>query len=651
MIDVGQKLNGRYKLLKPIGSGGMANVFLAQDLILERHVAVKVLRLDFNNEEAALKRFQRESFSSSQLVHPNIVSVYDFGEEDNHQYIVMEYVAGTDLKTYIRQRGQLSPGLAVTFIKQIVSAAAVAHQHKIIHRDIKTQNILIGHDDTAKITDFGIAVATGDNSLTQTNTLLGSVHYLSPEQARGGMATYKTDIYALGVVLYEMLTGVVPFDGESPVAIAMKHFQASVPDIPNVPQSLANVVRRAMAKDPLYRYASCDEMLRDLTTCLSSERANEPRFEEPNRQEDTVVLTPIAATKEVQPTPPTPVRETAESTDAKKHKKKKRAKWPWYVLAAFLLISGVALAMFFASQGEAKKIAVPDVINSTQEEAEKKLKEAGFTIGEVTLQPDEKVAKGLVIETTPARTQLVAQGSKINLVVSAGNNSVTLENYTGRSFDEVAKELQDKGIDVEKKEEYHAAIEAGRIITQNPEQGSKVIPQKNKVYLTVSKGIKEVTLPNFVNNTRDAVERFAQQNSLVVTFIEEASDSVEKGKILRQSINPDTTIKEGDTLIVTVSSGPQPVITFSKEVSVPYRAPATSSQSSSGQSESQAPQPGKVEIFIEDENRKLSDVAETLTITESQKVTLTFTIKRGEAAQYRILVNGEEVAKETHVTP
>ncbi|HIZ53348.1 MAG TPA: protein kinase, partial [Candidatus Enterococcus avicola] len=225
MIEVGKKLNGRYLILGTIGSGGMAHVYLAKDLILNREVAVKVLRFDFQNDQNAIRRFQREALAATELVHPNIVAVYDVGEEEGMQYLVMEYVRGMDLKRYIQTRYPLPFQTIVSIMQQILSAVALAHQHRIIHRDLKPQNVLMDEDGTVKIADFGIAIALSETSITQTNTMLGSVHYLSPEQARGSMATNQSDIYALGIILFEMLTGQVPFDGESAVTIALKHFQ------------------------------------------------------------------------------------------------------------------------------------------------------------------------------------------------------------------------------------------------------------------------------------------------------------------------------------------------------------------------------------------------------------------------------------------
>ena len=351
-MEAGKKLGGRYKIVRHIGSGGMANVYLGHDLILDRPVAIKVLRFDFRNNKDALRRFQREALSATQLIHPNIVGVYDVDEEDEVQYIVMEFIDGTDLKKYIDIQGRVSPEKSIHIMHQVLSAVALAHKNRIIHRDIKPQNILIDNQDRIKITDFGIAVALSETSITQTNTLLGSVHYLSPEQARGSMATSKSDIYALGVVLYELLSGKVPFDGESAVSVALKHFQEPMPFIrdshPEIPQSLENVILKATAKEPLDRYATCEEMMADLDTCLNEERLHEAPFMPVSLLQETKVLTPLSAevvanadsgNTIVSPPPSVkaePIHEYESGREAAGGKKK-RKNW------TFVLFGGVAV--------------------------------------------------------------------------------------------------------------------------------------------------------------------------------------------------------------------------------------------------------------------------------------------------------------------
>ena len=283
-------LNDRYQIQDMIGGGGMANVYLAHDVILDREVAIKILRLEHENDEEFIARFHREAQSTTSLAHSNIVNIYDVGEEEDIYYMVMEYVDGMTLKQYIQKHSPIDFAEAVDIMRQITSAISHAHDNEIIHRDIKPQNILIDHYGHVKVTDFGIAMALSATSLTQTNSVLGSVHYLSPEQARGGMATKKSDVYSLGIVFFELLTGRLPFSGESPVSIALKHLQHETPSlrrwINNLPQSVENIVLKATAKDPFHRYESVVEMEADLETSLEPDRVNEPAFETPAEEED-----------------------------------------------------------------------------------------------------------------------------------------------------------------------------------------------------------------------------------------------------------------------------------------------------------------------------------------------------------------------------
>lgn len=327
---IGKRISNRYKILESIGGGGMANVYLAHDIILDRDVAVKILRIDLADESNLIRRFQREAQSATSLVHPNIVGVYDVGEENDLHYIVMEYVEGMDLKQYIHEHYPIPYEKTVDIMLQILSAVKVAHQHQIIHRDLKPQNILIDKQGNVKITDFGIAMALSETSITQTNSLLGSVHYLSPEQARGGMATQKSDIYALGIVLYEMIMGKVPFDGESAVSIAIKHLQTTVPSVkeqnPDIPQSIDNIILRSTAKDPFLRYQSIEEMEKDLRTALDPERKNEAPFvfKEDNEVTKTIPIIPANIMQNIEDTKVS--EPEAAKTPPKKPKKKKNRK-------------------------------------------------------------------------------------------------------------------------------------------------------------------------------------------------------------------------------------------------------------------------------------------------------------------------------------
>src|SRR3954471_13050517 len=344
---IGKRINGRYKVLDMVGGGGMDNVYLAHDMILDRDVAVKVLRLDFANDEELIRRFQREAQSATSLVHQNIVSIYDVGEEgDSVYYIVMEYVEGQTLKQYIQQHSPIPVSKALSIMEQLTSAITHAHQNHIIHRDIKPQNILMDQNGNVKITDFGIAMALSATSITQTNSVLGSVHYLSPEQARGGVANHKSDIYSLGIVMFELLTGRLPFSGESAVSIALKHLQSEIPSLrrwnATVPQSVENIVLKATAKDPFHRYASVQEVEEDLRTALDPERINEAKFVIPVDDEATKAIPVITNDRPLKNLDETLVHSQTKSMGAddsskKGKEKKKRKKWPIILITTFLV--------------------------------------------------------------------------------------------------------------------------------------------------------------------------------------------------------------------------------------------------------------------------------------------------------------------------
>ncbi|MEN2666380.1 Stk1 family PASTA domain-containing Ser/Thr kinase [Listeria aquatica] len=399
---IGKRLNGRYKILSPIGGGGMANVFLAHDMILNRDVAVKILRIDLTDESNLIRRFQREAQSATSLDHPNIVSIYDVGDENDLHYIVMEYVDGMDLKRYIQENHPISFEKAVDIMRQIVSAISAAHERHIIHRDIKPQNILIDQKGVVKITDFGIAMALSETSITQTNSLLGSVHYLSPEQARGGMATQKSDVYSLGIVMYELLSGEVPYDGESAVSIAIKHLQAQIPSVrktnPDIPQSLENIIIKATAKDPFARYQSAEEMEADLRTCLDPDRLNEPKYILKTDEGDTKTVPIIPSKVAARNLDETLVPEntdnqaeqvvsdegdSANTEEPKKSKKKKSKKKKafWIILVIILLFAGLITTLWAIGRGS-DDLTMPDVLGKRKRKPYQFCKKTGFQLAE-----------------------------------------------------------------------------------------------------------------------------------------------------------------------------------------------------------------------------------------------------------------------------
>lgn len=639
MIEPGKTIGGRYKIKSHLGTGGMATVYLAQDLILERLVAVKVLRFDFHTNQDAMRRFQREAQSATQLVHPNIVGVYDVGEEQGTHYIVMEYVKGTDLKEYIRQRGPLPPREAVRIMTQIVSAISVAHQNRIIHRDIKPQNILIDEEGNVKITDFGIAIALSETSLTQTNTLLGSVHYLSPEQARGGMATIRSDIYALGIVLYELLVGEVPFEGESAVSIALKHFQEPLPRIsqmlPTVPQSLENVVLKATAKEPLNRYANCEEMLSDLQTSLSPERLNEPMFKPTEFTQETKVLQPIG-TGTIPKKIPASSKEVPEiQFDEEKKQvddvpKKKKRKWPWILLLFIILIC--SLGIFAFMQSSPKDIKVPDVSNLTVEEAKAKLVDANLEVSDVQQVKSDTVEEGKVVETNPKVGSSVKEKSKVVLKVSAGKDTVTIGDYVGKTFEAARDELRKLGITVEKKDVYSDKVDSGKVVEQSIAKDQKVVAKNTKIVLSVSKGKEPVKVANLKGYTRAGIEEYARTNGLKLQITEENSSETE-GTVIRQSPAEGVELNQGDTLTVVISKGKgEKVVT--RQFTIPYEKKANANGNASQNT---------VEIFIQDANNKIETAYRTFKISENTTVSINFTFNSS-------VTSGKYIIKKDGVT-
>ena len=634
MLETGKTLNGRYKIQTLIGTGGMAAVYLAKDLILDRLVAIKVLRLDFRQNNDAMRRFRREALSATQLTHPNIVGVYDVGQSQEMNYIVMEYVEGTDLKDYIRQRGALHPIEAVRIMMQIVSAIAAAHQNRIIHRDIKPQNILIDREGNVKITDFGIAVALSDTSLTQTNTLLGSVHYLSPEQARGGMATIQTDIYALGIVLYELLTGRVPFDGESAVSIALKHFQEPLPPVVNptamVPQSLENIVLKATAKDPMNRYRSCYEMFQDLKTCLDSTRLYEKKFVPTSFSGETKVLTPINTqkVKPIQTSREIPIVEM----DEEKPVKKKR-KWPWVLL---LMISVIGIMAFAFLHSSPKEVQVPDVTNLTEAAAKIKLADAKLSVTDVIPVQSDEVESGKVIETNPKAGSTVKEKSKITIKVSSGKEAVKMKDYRNKTYETARDELKKLGFTVEKKEENSDSVEAGKVISQSIAPNQKVEGKDTVVTLVVSKGETSIKMANLKGYTREGAIEYASTNNLNLTITEEENDAT-VDTVIRQSIREGSDIKKGTPLTIVLSKGKK-AHTVTKQIMIPYQKSANNSKR----------KVNKISIYVEDSVNQLQNVYKTLEISEDTSVNVTFNLSNSQpTGKYKIVSDGKEIASGT----
>ncbi|WP_438838190.1 Stk1 family PASTA domain-containing Ser/Thr kinase [Streptococcus pluranimalium] len=518
MIQIGKLFAGRYRILKSIGRGGMADVYLAHDLILDNEeVAIKVLRTNYQTDQIAVARFQREARAMAELNHPNIVAIRDIGEEDGQQFLAMEYVNGPDLKKYIQDHAPLSNTETVRIMSEVLSAMQLAHQKGIVHRDLKPQNVLLTKDGVAKVTDFGIAVAFAETSLTQTNSMLGSVHYLSPEQARGSKATIQSDIYAMGIMLFEMLTCHIPFDGDSAVTIALQHFQKPLPSIifenRNVPQALENVVIKATAKKLGDRYVSTTDMYQDLGTSLDSRRARESKlvFQDTTDTKTLPKIEPSPAKEAPKAAvAPNSVEVPKEKEASKKEastppssKKSKKPFWQrlfrFFILALVLLLAGFA---FFFMSSSNDSATVPDVSGQTIQEAQATLEEAGLTVGAVSRKESDSIEEGKVISTTPKSGTTQKEGSEVDLLVSKGSKRFVMTDYTGMSYRDAVSDLTEnyglsKG-QIVKKEVTNNQYEPGEIISQTPEAGEDFNPSGNDKIIFEVATASTVTIPTLV---------------------------------------------------------------------------------------------------------------------------------------------------------
>lgn len=550
MIMKGQKISDRYQIIKSIGEGGMANVYLAYDTILDRNVAVKVLRGDLSNDEKFVRRFQREALAASSLSHPNIVEVYDVGEDNGEYYIVMEYIEGKHLKELIKKRGKLTLSEAVDIMMQITDGMSVAHDSYIIHRDIKPQNIMILENGLVKITDFGIAMAMNATQLTQTNSVMGSVHYLPPEQASGQGSTLQSDIYSMGIVMYELLTGELPFKGDNAVEIALKHLKEPIPDIreklPSVPNSIVNIIKRATAKNPKNRYHDAREMHEDLKTCLDDARRDEPiiHFEySENDTDDTKIMKMVKTKKEEKKNEAT--SKENEEVIAKKitgDDLKKQNKLLIFLAFVFtgLIVGITAIIVFIPILTNGKQSVVPDVAGLSISEAIDKLQDEGFVVSDKQEEiSSAEIPEGDVVKTNPNAGSKRKNGTEITLYISIGDTQIGIEDYTGKSYLEIKGKLEALGLYVliEKKdveEGTESEYEDGKIIDQSTKDGEK-LSKGDTITLYIPNIISKY--PNFKDGTYTIsdVQDFADTYDLTVDVEYVSTDEYDAGTIFYQS--------------------------------------------------------------------------------------------------------------------
>ena len=580
----------RYKILDHLGTGGMATVWLGYDTILDRQVAIKTFKIDANDEDA-VKRFNREAKAVTSLSHPNIVSIYDVENEGEFYYLILEYVEGMTLKDYMIKNPRIPIETIVHIAKQIASGLSHAHQNGIIHRDIKPQNILMNDNLTCKITDFGIARAYGDTTLTQTNQMLGTVYYLSPEQARGNVATAQSDIYSLGILIFEMITGQIPFKGESAVAIALKHLQEELPDIDkyreNVPQSVKNIVLKATMKNPNERYISSKELFEDLSTVLNPERLyenkytgfkipaqpvnnynetqyidnssnnNQYAYDDYNNEDDYYDYEQDNRNNNVryqQNNKPKNNYNNVSKRDEKEETSKAK-----HIFLAIVAIVTIVVGTFFIYNYVigSNSVSAPDVRNKTLEEAKVTIVKAGLEVGDITEVASDDVKEKTVIDSDPKAGKKVKKGSKVDLRVSSGKKTVDMPNFVGMDEETVKKnasKLGFKNITVEKVESN--SYDTGKVISQNIRAGMEIIPKEKELIIQVSTGKKKVTMPNLVGEDSTTVEStIASYGFKNVTYREEYSDK-ETGTVISQSIRTGSNIVPSDeSLEIVISKG------------------------------------------------------------------------------------------------
>ena len=633
-MNPGYEIGHRYRIIRSLGEGGMANVYLAHDMVLDRDVSVKLLRLDLRDDPSTKRRFHREAMAATQLNDPHIVGIYDVGEDHGLQYMVMQYVKGTDLKAYIRKHYPIPLPQVIDIMEQVLSAVATAHAHGIIHRDLKPQNILIDENKNVKITDFGIAVAVSQDSLTQTNTLMGSVHYLSPEQARGSIATKQSDIYSLGIILFELLTGKVPFEGETAVSIALKHFREEIPSVreqnKEIPQALENVIIKATAKEPAERYSSVNEMAADLKTVLDPQRANEPRLK---IQQDDNGETKVLDIKHLKADDYQPKKSTDSPTVDPSTKPQK---WKKYGIVSgtlgMLVLIAVCSWWFLIRQ-----VIILDVEGMTVLKAEQRLHQQNLRIGKITRVNSQAVDKNRIVSTNPDVSHKTRVSTPINLTVSTGVKQLQMADYVGDDYSSVAANLRRKGFQVHQEPVYSDDIDKGQIIRQNHKKGTIVKPAANTIIFRVSAGKEPIKIPNFKNQDISAVQQFANKNNLQLTTQEKKSKTIATNHVINQTPRAGSTLNHGDTLTVSIANSGNQTKTTNIQINIPF-------DGNGGQREN------RVQVYIRDANHNLTMEYQDITINQETTINVPFTLKQGQTGAYRVVRNGRTIMSATNIT-
>ncbi len=561
-------LADRYELIKKIGSGGMGNVYQARDNRLDRIVAVKILKSEFNNDENFVRKFRRESLAEASISHPNIVSIYDVGVDEidggKFYYIVMEYVDGPTLKEFIKEHGPLSEKQAVNYTIQIAEALKVAHKNNIVHRDIKSQNIMITSDNRVKVTDFGIARMAGNTTMTVTNAVMGSVHYFSPEQARGQKVDYRSDIYSMGVVLYEMLTGEVPFDSENPVSVALMHVQNPMPRPselnPVVSPQLDQIVLKMTSKKPQDRFNNVDDIITSLKGILLNKTNPGHGNTMPLDRTEVLAAGAAASAAKKKVVRRSPVEPEVEE----KKTKKKKSNLPMGILGALvaiLLITGVVFGFskikdIFKGKGDV--IVVENLVGKSLDEAEALAEDQGFILEVLERREKEGVPEDTILSQSVEPKTEIAVGDKIGVVVSAPSNKVSMPDIRNHTISEAEAKLRPYGISITvQSNEYSSSVPEDRIIAQQPKAGAEV-ERDGSVTVIISRGEEDTTsvVPNLKGVDISTAKSILADQGLRLGSVSERNSNEPEGTIIWQQYDSGNQVKEGTSVNVIISSGP-----------------------------------------------------------------------------------------------
>ncbi len=543
----GRLLANRYEIIKNIGNGGMATVYKAKDHVLNRFVAVKILRDEFTTDNEFIKRFNSEAQAVASLTHPNIVSVYDVGNEGDLYYIVMELIQGKTLKEIIVEEGLLSWKWSLNVAMQIASALETAHKNNIVHRDIKPHNIIITEEGVAKVTDFGIAKAVSNSTITAFGTTLGSVHYFSPEHARGGYTDAKSDLYSLGVVMYEMLTGKVPFEADTPVSVALMHMQEKVVEPitvnPSIPVAVNKIVLKAMQKDPNLRYSSATEMLRDMNLALKNPNGN---FVDVKVEDDEFSTQKI----------PTVNPNTTDNKNNKEESFIKKHKVIASLLGAVILFSlTIGITYFALSSTEVKDVQIPSLVSLTQQEAKQKVEELKLVYEELEPEYNAEVEAGKIIRQDPEYREnyTIKENTTIKVVISKGQELTIVPKVVGKEKEEAIAMLEEAKLEAEIIEEKSTTVQQNYVISQEIEAKKEVYAGGTvKIHVSIGTGIEQVSVPYVVGKSEAEATKLLTDNKLKVKQVITTEDSTkDDGIILKQDIEAGTTVDEGTEVTLT----------------------------------------------------------------------------------------------------